>query len=138
MLSDSNMSQAMVSEQQNWEPCPAGELTKMVEAQRARARRKVVDRVAVAAAGVMACIAIGGYTLGLFTPEAPSGVKALTCSEVLPQLSTYADGGLSESARGDIAAHLQKCPSCRTRYEELLESVSRIALPSYLFALASF
>ena len=126
----------MVSEQQEWEPCPAGELAKMVGARRSRQRRKVIDRVAVVAAGVMACIAIGGYTLSLFTPDAPQGVRSIACSEVLPQLPSYVQGDLADATRGDISAHLQHCPSCRTHYEELLQSVSRVALPVCVFAVA--
>lgn len=127
----------MVSKQQEWERCPPGELSKVVDARRARHRRKIIDRAAVVAAGMMACIAIGGFSLGLFTPDGGNGVRSLTCSEVLPQLSAYVQGDLSEATRGDIAAHLQRCPSCRTRHEELLQSVSRAAIPGYLIAVAA-
>ena len=127
----------MDSNDQQWQPCPPGELAKMVVARRARHRRKIIDRAGVVAAGIMACIAIGGFGLGLFTPDAEDGIHTMACSEVLPQLSAYVQGDLSEAARSDIAAHLHHCPSCRTRHEELLQSVSRAAIPGYfVFATA--
>mgnify|MGYP002624187451 CR=1 FL=1 len=127
----------MATEEQEWQSCPSGELSKMVEAKRARHRRKRIDRFAVVAAGVMAFIAIGGFSLGLFTPDGGNGTRAMACSEVVPQLSAYVQGDLDESIRNDIAAHLNYCPSCRTHHQELLKSVSKATIPGYPFIVAA-
>lgn len=109
----------------DWTPCPAGELTKMVDARRARRRRKAVDRVAVVAASIMGCIALGGYTLGLFTPEGGVGpATGLTCSEVLPRLPDYVAGTLDEPLHARMTAHLRHCPSCQTRHDELAGEIA--------------
>ena len=114
----------MDDQQQTWEPCPAGELTKLVETRRAAERRKVIDRFAVAAACCLAVLAVGGYTLGLFTPDNATPLHVLTCADVVPQLPAYVQGDLDETTRTNIASHLNRCSSCHTKYERLAQSVT--------------
>jgi hypothetical protein len=105
---------------QDWSPCPAGALTNMVDARRARRRRKAIDRVAVVVASIMGCIALGGYTLGLFTPE-QNGLpeSRLSCKEVVSHLPAYIAGTLDEEFRTRMITHMHRCPSCQSRHDEL-------------------
>ena len=125
-------------DQQDWDACPAGELTKMVQARSAQRRRKTVDRLAVVAAGALVCLAIGGFTLGLFTPEPDAGGRHgdLACSEVLPLLPGYIEGEIDDDQQRRVAAHLEHCPGCKSRYEQMMQQVSQAAYSAILFAAA--
>ena len=117
------------TQQSEWEPCPAGELTKMVDARCAARRRKVIDRFAVGAAAVMVFIAVGGFSLGLFTPDLGTQPTTLTCSDVVPQLPAYVQGDLDETTRTNIASHLSHCKSCQSKYETLAQSIAYVVSP---------
>ncbi len=126
----------MAIEQQNWDPCPAGELAKMVQVRRSQRRRQVIDRVAVVGACFMVCIAIGGYTLGVFTPDPSAGsdLGGLACSEVLESLPTYIEGDMDPQMQERMAVHLKNCPHCQSHHDELLKSVSSRFRAAILFA----
>lgn len=106
-------------QEQDWSPCPTGELSKMIDTRRARKRRKVIDRCAVVLASVMGVVAIGGFALGLFTPDPAAAPASIACSEVLDHLPDYVRGTLDDSLQQRMAAHLDHCPSCHSHYEEL-------------------
>ncbi len=125
----------MSTEPENWDPCPQGELTKTVQARTSQRRRKVIDRVAVVAATLMVLIAVGGYTLGTFTPEPPPGGRfgGLACTQVAELLPSYIAGETEAKTTENVAVHLKNCPHCQSRYEQLLSAVSS-SIP--VFALA--
>ena len=111
-------------QEQEWSPCPAGELSKMIDTRRARKRRKVIDRCAVVLASVMGLVAVGGFALGLFTPDPAAAPASIACSEVLDHLPEYVRGTLDDSLQQRMATHLDHCPSCHSHYEELLAKPS--------------
>ena len=46
--------------------------------------------------------------------------RTVTCEQVRDNLAEYAVGGLDESARSGIEAHLDACADCRRQHEEVL------------------
>ena len=49
------------------------------------------------------------------TPISPGA--QMSCAEVRPYLSAYADGELAESLRSQVARHLAGCVECAARVE---------------------
>jgi predicted anti-sigma-YlaC factor YlaD len=117
-----------IDQQSDWGPCPRGELTGMVAQRQARRRRKSIDRIATVAAGAMACIAIAAFTLGVFSSDPPSGGRdgGLACAEVLKNLPTYVEGEMNDDLRQRMAVHLENCPKCKSRHDELIQTVAGI------------
>lgn len=132
----------MSTPQQDWDPCPHGELARMVQARRRQRRRRIVDRAAAVGACLMICLAVGGYTLGLFTPEPSPGGNSggdfggLACSEVRDALPAYIAGEIDPPMHERVARHLRNCPHCRSRYDELRGKVSAVSRSRVLIAAA--
>lgn len=128
----------MASEQEKWDPCPPGELANMVRARGAQRRRKTIDRAAGVAAGLIICIAVGAYTLGIFTPE-PSNANygGLACSEVAEKLPAYVEGDVDPQLQQRMAVHLDKCDYCRSRYQQMVDQVAHVVRSAVLLAFSS-
>ena len=121
----------MTTQQDSWDACPSGELARMVEARNAQRRRRVMDRAAVVAACLMVCVAMGGFALGIFSPDhsAPGGGASyggIACADVADCLPAYiaaerqdvANTHLDEGTIASITEHLTHCPACRRHYEQ--------------------
>lgn len=121
----------MTTQQDSWDACPSGELSHMVDARKAQRRRRVMDRAAVVAASAMVCIAIGGFALGVFSPDpsAPAGganYGGIACADVVDCLPAYladqrqdpANTHLDAATVASITEHLSHCPACRQHYEQ--------------------
>ncbi len=121
----------MTTQQDSWDACPSGELSRMVDARKAQRRRRAMDRAAVVGACLMVCIAIGGFALGIFSPDPsapPMGAKygGIACADVVDCLPAYvaaqqhdfAHTHLDEATVASITEHLAHCPACRKHYEQ--------------------
>ena len=104
-----------------WDACPQGELSQMVQTRNAQRRRRVIDRVAMAAACLMTAVAVTGYIWGLYIPVGvqDSHVGGIACAEVVSQLPDYLQGNVNDSLRQRIATHLSGCPHCEAEYDRL-------------------
>ncbi len=109
-----------------WQPCPKGELVRFVESVKARRRQAVAVRVTSVALAAVLLIAVGLWAArrgrGSAVPRASS---PLTCRQVEPNLRRYVSGGLDDSLRQRIEQHLQRCPECRKRLQELRQALGR-------------
>lgn len=112
----------MTNETQNWEPCPSGELQQMVD--RARSQKRAVwwrQFAAVAALLLVGCAGIGVAANMIFNPD----LGPLTCSQVVPIMQEFHDGGLNLKTTANVQYHLDRCSHCRSKYERMFENQSR-------------
>ena len=53
----------------------------------------------------------------------------LTCNQVNALLSFYLDNRLNETLKQYVAKHLEKCPKCKKKYEELCKMLNKKIQP---------
>ena len=100
-----------MSDHQQWEPCPPGEIQGMLTGISRQQRRRALRTMAVGVSVVL----LGG--LGVYSLT--NSPTQLTCAEVQPKLPAYVRGKLPNQERRQIAQHLQGCPHCREQYESM-------------------
>ena len=110
-----------------WQPCPSGQITGMVQRLQAARRSRAVRRAIVPAAGVLLFAAAGFY----FSQSQPGGMffqpGGLSCDEVQRHLPAYAKGKVSPELSRQLEEHLADCPECRKMHEKM---GGRVAVPS--------
>ncbi len=114
-------------EQQNdpWEACAPGELTKMVhrlDASQRRSSRKQVYRTALISSAVFACVV---FALGSIMGSGSSQYGGISCSYCRGHLAEYyphASGQLDHQDAAFVTSmmtHLEKCTFCRSKFNSM-------------------
>ena len=98
----------------NWQPCAEGELTGMVDHLRSKNRRAKVTRAATALCAMGILIMAVSIAISL-RPDS----DGLSCNEVIKMLAEYDSNGLDKEMMQKVSAHLNHCPHCKQRYEEM-------------------
>ena len=122
------------SGQDDWAPCPAGEIQQMVRRERTRRATKKIGRVTSATA-IVAVLVIGVVVGGRHwlnrqteppTPEVTDQLIAgISHSDVIKYLPAYVNDTLAREDREIfelVFAHLRKCRSCDAKYKALREA----------------
>ena len=101
-----------------WQPCPSGQITGMVQRLQAAQRSRAVRRAIVPAAGVLLFVAAGFY----FSQSQPGGMLflpgGLSCGEVQKHLSADPKPPVSPEFSKRLEEHLADCPECRKKMHE--------------------
>jgi hypothetical protein len=104
-----------------WQPCPPGEIGRMVGQLNTQRRRQQIKQfgVGVAALVLLAAVVIAGR--GLLTRPSPSGplYGGIACSQVMPLMQAYHDGTLAPGLTKKVRIHLEQCPNCGAKYRQL-------------------
>ncbi len=107
-----------------WQPCPAGTLDKMVADLRGARRQQLARRVALAAAPLLLIGA--ALLLPFLVPEAHQGQGAfyagLWCSDCESLFGDYVAGSLPVKQKEQLEAHLVACPKCSEKLERMQRS----------------
>ncbi len=107
-----------------WGPAPANEVARLGKRLRRRSSRRQFLRAAATAASV---IAAGGSAWLFWTNsgEREYDFAGIRCSEVIRRGKDYMAGRVLESARGQIATHIARCPHCGPLFEKMEADMSR-------------
>lgn len=103
---------------QQWQPCPAGEVAGLVKNLRQRRRSRRLQTMSVAVCG----LAVAGL-IGLYAVPHPLLVEpsfgGVSCSEVKELADEYIAGRLDSETRAHIDEHLRACDRCQQLVTEL-------------------
>ena len=105
----------MTSDNDNWDPCPAGQLTGMVTTLRSEKRRESVKLLAGVGGGIGL---IAAMLIGAIVVLNQSSPTSLTCNEVIAHFEDYQQGLLPADLVAGIKGHLEHCPSCQEHYAQ--------------------
>ncbi|NOX53946.1 MAG: hypothetical protein GXP27_05800 [Planctomycetes bacterium] len=100
-----------------WEPCPKGEIGRMLEVIQRNRRRAALVQTAVAVAGAVLIAAV--IVRSVPTHRAATRSGEMTCAEVLAYAPAYLSGRLDPQLRAKVEDHLRKCPGCRKKVEQM-------------------
>ena len=110
---------------QQWQPCPAGEVAGLVESLRQRQRRRRFQKISVTLCG----LAVAGL-IGLYAVPHPllvePGDGSISCSEVENLADEYVSGRLQGALRTRVEEHLGACDHCQQFITDLRDR--RVAL----------
>lgn len=106
-------------EDERWEPCPPGELSRMVERSRLARRNKAAVRGGIAAVGVLLLVA---STWQWFVNSEGNNVTnfgGIACSTVQTALPKLLNDELDETTAEKVRVHLAHCDKCRVQAEQM-------------------
>lgn len=115
--------------QDDWQPCPAGQIRGMIRRLRSERRQRAFRRVAAPAAIVLVVVFAGFYAAEsqpggrLFRPG------GLTCSDVQEHLPAYAAGKTTPELSRKLEEHLAHCAHCREMRDARGERVTAPVFP---------
>lgn len=99
-----------------WEPCPSGELRRMVGRIKTCQRRQFLQKLGGLAAGV-AAVGAGGYAAAWWlSPSEDQPYGGITCTEVMAIMPLYHAGRLDPDLANKVTIHLAKCSHCAWTY----------------------
>ena len=81
--------------------------------------RKTAERRRLLAGAGAASVLLAGGAGALYAAWGWAYPGGLACHEVGPMLRSYAKGELPEEQSKQVAEHLESCPYCRSRLEEI-------------------
>lgn len=115
----------MSKQQQNdleWEPCPSGELGRLVRRMESEPQRMAVKWAtgAVAATALLALLVVGVYRMRQL-PGMEYNFGGVTCSEVRARMQQYLAGEIDAELRERLEVHLAKCPQCAKLKQQMME-----------------
>ena len=104
-----------------WQPCPSGQITGMVQRLQTVQRSIAIRRVAVPAVATMLLVVAGAYFS--FSQSQPGGVLfrpgGLSCGEVQKHLSGDPKQPVSPEFSKQLEEHLADYPECRKMHEKM-------------------
>ncbi len=113
------MARKNVPENERWEPCPPGELARMVGRSRLAKQKKAAVRGGIVSAAVLLLI----VSIWQFSPNSggspATNFGGITCSEVHAAIPDLLNGVLDEPAAKKVTDHLAKCGKCRKEAEKM-------------------
>ena len=101
---------------QDWDECPPGEFSRVVGYLNARPhQRSWVGR------GAIVVVAVVVLAAGIWALQSPSlDYGGITCREVEPRLAAFRANTLNDPAlERQIRTHLDQCPNCRDKLDQL-------------------
>jgi len=114
------MSEEQVEEP--WQPCPQGEIARMVQWSR---RRRQTTAVTQALSGTLCLLVLGFAIVHVFGPFRSTQMPGeITCAEVRDHAKDYLSGHLDTRLRARIEVHLRHCPHCRDELRRMSEAHS--------------
>lgn len=113
-----------------WEPCPSGEVRRMVGDMKSRRRIRKIRRVATVS---VALLLIGGLGLYLVPRPGPPAdgdfhFGGIACSEVRLSMPKMMAGGLDDGTMSRIQQHVSECPYCGPHCGPMLEKMKAGAM----------
>lgn len=110
------------NDQTDWQACPPGTLRSLSSVRTATTRSGWKPFATGVGTGLVlaALIALVAITTG----RAPLRPSELYCHEVQPRLQQYQAGSLTEEMNLRVQQHLEKCATCRTIFDRLLEAAA--------------
>lgn len=106
-----------------WGPCAAGELQRMVARDRSSRRNRTLTKAV--SAGAVCLVLLGGVVLTSQRQPVEeavpvgNGLAGISCGAVYFQLGSYIAGDLDAAKSEQIRQHLELCPKCRRSYEQM-------------------
>jgi hypothetical protein len=107
-------------EQDRWESCPQGTLSRTVHEIRARQlyrRRVKIAGLTSSFAALLITVAVISQQLGP-TPVAPTIMGPISCATLRSLLPAYIAQELDTAVTGQVKTHLDRCPHCRDHYKQ--------------------
>ena len=114
----------MTNQNDQWDSCPPGEITRMVAAVHRKRRQATIKWFASLGGSVCLVLAVLTVATVVWVNQLPA--KNLTCREVVDYMQEYHQGILGVGITASIEAHLSDCPSCNDHYEEYDDGVSSL------------
>ena len=115
-----------------WQPCPPGEIGRMVGQLNTQRRRQQLKQFGggVAALVLLTAVVIAGR--GLLTRPSPSEpiYGGIACSQVMPLMQAYHDRTLAPALTKKIRIHLDQCPNCGPKYRQMYAHAA-VARPTW-------
>ena len=110
----------MKSADESWTSCPAGEVDALSRRLRSQTRMQTARRYGVRAAAMV----VVGVTLFLIArnpggPESGQKIGGVWCSDVMELAEDYVAGKLDAAVMAQVTAHIDDCPHCREKINEL-------------------
>ena len=111
----------------DWQPCPQGELERMVHGLNARKR----TRQWVRGGGSLAIVALAAIvvyaTIGTSGKRSPHLHGGIECAGAAQHFQAFHDGTLPAELAAKVAAHIKTCPDCGLKYKQFLARLGEIA-----------
>lgn len=106
----------------NWDDCRPGDLVAIGRRVRSAERRRVLQLM------LMSVVLAAGALFAVVGDSEDDGhmISGVTCREVEAELRQYADRALSTERQARFAAHIKRCPRCRTKLSELQSSSASV------------
>lgn len=127
----------------DWQDCPEGQISGMLQGIQRRRRNDVVRRVVVGSVIVL----VAGFSPLLLSSNEPVAstettapeICGITCREVKQNARDWLSGKIADEMSGRIEAHLEECPHCPKFVEniQLENDQSAFALPARFLLAAS-
>lgn len=106
-------------ENEHWEPCPPGELSRMVERSRSAQRKRSLVR----RGGVTTALLLLAVSIWQFSADSGGGnvtdFGGITCSEVQAAIPELLSDDLDEEKAQQMKDHLAYCGKCRSKAEQM-------------------
>lgn len=103
-------------QQDSWQRCPQGVVTKMADRLRGQHRRQALAKIGAGCAS--GALLLMGYVAATEMMSG-GGVEEITCNKAASLFTLYHDGRLEPAARERVESHLQRCPNCREQYRQM-------------------
>jgi hypothetical protein len=101
-----------------WQPCPAGELSRLATRLKRRHRRRWVAPVS----GVVLALLVVGTVYWRGDRSDPEPAR-LSCREVIERAPEYLAGKLPKEQSAEISRHLEHCPHCADAVERVRKTL---------------
>ncbi len=106
-----------------WQPCQGGEIRNTVRRAQWKRFRRNLDHLAQIALLVLICVLAGGlvyrYRNSPAAPEPSGNYGGISCEQTQANLPQYMAGTLDPQLRQKVALHLEQCPICSRRFQEM-------------------
>jgi hypothetical protein len=110
------------SNQDAWQRCPSGELSRMVGRIGLKRRRRVLTQTVAVAVVVL----LGGVTAWQFFPNTHDfSYGDITCSEIEDELQQYLAHRLPAGRAEQFRLHLEQCPRCKKLVEQMMSEAGQ-------------
>ncbi len=113
----------------DWEPCPRGEVGRLVDHLQTRRRRQALTTGALSVSAVCLLLAAGFFLVprpgGLVPAARVQRIGGLSCYEVDAQLDAYVAGTLDAETVHKIDAHVAQCRYCRDCLQRLRDQAQQ-------------
>lgn len=106
-----------------WEPCPAGELQRVVQSVKTRHRNRTLAKVGGAAAIVLVGTVIGSMAVNHFGAHEPN-YGGIACRQVQSLLKQFDADQLDKVTAARMRIHLSKCAHCGHLYDSMQQNVT--------------